>query len=706
MKAIRFLGIALAAVLALLLAGVAVLYALFDGEKIKTELTRAMQTQYQRTLVIAGTPKLSVWPDVGIALQGLTLSEHASDANFVSLQSARVSVAVMPLLSRQVQVRALELDGLQVTLVKHKDGTLNVADLLQNNATHPGDNTAAPSDTPAQPLDIAINAVRIANARFVWRDDQAGTRTEVSNLTLTTGVVRAHSATQTASVQALQLAVQGKAGADAFTFQLDSPKLELAQASSSADAIQLSATLSGATHHGTVLLSLQGVQGNAQQLTVGSLGVKLDATLGRTAIKGQLNAPVAVQMASQAVALGKIVGSVDIANQAMPMQQVSLPIQGALQFNGAAQTAAVNLSTQLDDTKLLASARVSQFSPLAVAFDVDLDQLNIDRYLPPAPTSATTAAPQNDTAADTLMDVSALKGLTASGNVRMGALQVAKLKFQKINAKVALAGGRLALDPVSLNLYDGSTSGSVVVNAQGNAMALRQNLVGVNVNPLLQDLLAKDVLEGRGNVVLDITTRGDTVGALKKALTGTAALALRDGAIKGINLAQTLRDAKAKLGQTNPQASTTQQANTSQQTDFSELTASFKIAGGVAHNDDLALKSPFLRLSGAGDIDIAAAQMNYLAKATVVASGEGQGGQDMAQLKGLSVPVRVNGPFANLSYQVQWGAMLEDATKARVDEKKQEIKAKVDDKVKELKTQAEDAVKEKAKDLFKGILGR
>jgi AsmA protein len=237
-------------------------------------------------------------------------------------------------------------------------------------------------------------------------------------------------------------------------------------------------------------------------------------------------------------------------------------------------------------------------------------------------------------------------------------------------------------------------------------MALKQNLVGVNVNPLLQDLLAKDVLEGRGNVALDITTHGDTVGALKKALAGTATLALKDGAIKGINLAQTLRDAKAKLAQVTQQGSTTQQATTGQQTDFSELTASFKIAGGVAHNDDLSLKSPFLRLGGAGDIDVAAAQINYLAKATVVASGEGQGGQDMAQLKGLSVPVRVSGPFANLTYQIQWGAMLEDATKARVDEKKQEIKTKVDDKVKELKTQAEDAVKQKAQDLFKGILGR
>jgi AsmA protein len=705
MKAIRLVGISLTAVLTLLLAGVAVLYALFDGEKIKTELAHAMQTQYQRTLVIAGTPKLSVWPDVGIALQGVTLSEHASDANFVALNSARVSVAVMPLLSRKVQVRALELDGLQVTLVKHKDGTLNVADLLERNATHPADTTAAPTGTPTQPLEIDINAVRIANARFVWRDDKAGTRTEVSNLTLTTGAVHAHSTTHTASVQALQLAVQGKAGADVFTLALDAPQLNLAHASSSADAIQLSATLNGAARHGTVLLSLQGVQGNAQQLTVGSLGVKLEATLGSTTLKGQLNSPVTVQVASQAVALSKLVGSVDIADPAMPMKQVSLPIQGALQFNGAAHTAAMNMSTQLDDTKLLASAKVSQFSPLAVAFDVDLDQLNIDKYLPPVPPPAA-GGTQPGNAPDAPLDLSALKGLTANGHVRIGALQVAKLKLQKINAKVALAGGRLGLDPVTLNLYDGSTSGSVVVNAQGNAMALKQNLVGVNVNPLLQDLLANDVLEGRGNVALDINTRGDTVGALKKALAGTAALALKDGAIKGINLAQTLRDAKAKLGQTTPQASTTQQANTNQQTDFSELTASFKIAGGVAHNDDLALKSPFLRLSGAGDIDIAAAQINYLAKATVVASGEGQGGQDMAQLKGLSVPVRVSGPFANLSYQVQWGAMLEDATKARVEAKKQEIQTKVDDKVKELKTQAEDAVKEKAKDLFKGILGR
>ena len=125
------------------------------------------------------------------------------------------------------------------------------------------------------------------------------------------------------------------------------------------------------------------------------------------------------------------------------------------------------------------------------------------------------------------------------------------------------------------------------------------------------------------------------------------------------------------------------------------MTGSFKIANGVAHNDDLAMKSPFIRLGGAGDIDVGAGQMNYLAKATVVASGEGQGGKDLGDLKGLTVPVRLSGPFEALSYKIEFGAMLEDATKAKVEEKKQEIK-----------TKAEEAVKDKAKDLFKGLLGK
>jgi len=689
MKVLRVVGIAVVAIVGLLALAVGVLYALFDGDKIKAEISRTVLEQKQRTLVIAGQPQLSVWPNVGIQLDGVTLSEHASKDEFAALQSARISVALMPLLRKQVQVRALDIEGLKLTLVKKKDGTLNIADLL-GEPTAPEAGKPVEPAKPADPLQVDIDSIRIANAQLTWRDEKAGTSTALSNLSLSTGQVLADTGKKAAAVDKLRLSAKGQSGTDAFTLALDAPKLSLSPEKSGGDAITLSATLQGAGRNAVVNLVLNGVEGSADALKIASLALKLDAKSGDATVKGQLSSPVAVNLAGQSVVLAKLAGGLDLAHPSMPMKQVSLPISGSLKVDALQQTAALELATQFDESKIATSVKVAKFAPLVLAFDLDVAKLNVDKYLPPEPA---TAAPAKAAAAgkEAPIDLSALKGHTVNGSIRIGALQVSNLKLEKINAKLALAGGKLEVAPLSLNLYEGSTSGSLSVNANGNAVALKQALVGVSINPLMKDLVAKDLLEGKGNVTLDVSTRGDTVGAMKKALGGSASLALKDGAVKGINLAQSLRDVKAKLGQ----ADSTQAANASQKTDFSELTGSFKIANGVAHTEDLAMKSPFIRLGGAGDIDVGAGQMNYLAKATVVASGEGQGGKDLGQLKGLTVPVRLTGPFDALSYKIEYGAMLEDATKAKVEEKKQEIKAK-----------AEEAVKDKAKDLFKGLLGK
>jgi AsmA protein len=103
------------------------------------------------------------------------------------------------------------------------------------------------------------------------------------------------------------------------------------------------------------------------------------------------------------------------------------------------------------------------------------------------------------------------------------------------------------------------------------------------------------------------------------------------------------------------------------------------------------MKSPFLRLSGAGDIDIGGGQMNYVAKASVVGTSAGQGGKETDQLKGVTVPVRVSGPFDNLAYKIEFGSLVSDVAKAKVEAKKEEVKAKVEDK---------------ARDKLKGLFGK
>jgi AsmA protein len=123
-------------------------------------------------------------------------------------------------------------------------------------------------------------------------------------------------------------------------------------------------------------------------------------------------------------------------------------------------------------------------------------------------------------------------------------------------------------------------------------------------------------------------------------------------------------------------------SDATQKTDFSELSASFRIADGVARNDDLAAKSPLLRLAGAGDIDIGNERLDYLLKASVVATSKGQGGGELDSLKGLTIPVRLTGPFEKPDWKIELAGLAGEAAKAKVEEKKEELKQKVDDKLK------------------------
>ena len=701
MKALRILGIVLGVALALVAAGLGTLYALFDGERIKGELTRVVMEQKQRKLDIAGPLELSVWPSVGIKLGRLTLSEPGGKAEFLALDSARVEVAVMPLLSRQVKVQRIEVNGLKATLVKHKDGTLNIADLTggAGDKPAPAKKSAAEvgaGDTAGAPLQIDIASIKIANAQLTWRDEKSRETTTLSNLDFGSGRVQADSGRQTLSVDALSLAAKGKTGADSFELMLDVPRLNIAPEKSSGETLNLTAKLAGSGRELVAKLVLSGVEGNAKALRIGKLALDLDAKAGESVLKARLDSPVAADIAAQTVALEKLAGSIDLANPQMPMKQLKLPLSGSLRADLAKQSAALDLGTRFDESNIALKLKVAKFAPLALGFDLDIDTLNVDKYLPPKvaeeKAAAAKTAAQGKPAAEDKLDFSALKGPEVTGALRIGRLQVAKLKLARLDAKIRLAGGRLDVAPLTMDLYEGSTSGSLFLNAAGNQLGLKQNLVGVSINPLLKDLADKDLLEGRGNVALDVTSRGDSVTALKKALGGTASLSLKDGAIKGINLAQTMRDIKGKLGSLKGKAEdTTQKAKAGDKTDFSELTASLKIANGVARNDDLAIKSPFLRLSGAGDIDIGGGRMDYLARATLVNTSTGQGGKEADKVKGLTVPVRITGPFDALAYKPELGDLAADMAKAKLEEKAGAITGKGDSK---------------AKDKLKGLFGR
>jgi AsmA protein len=194
--------------------------------------------------------------------------------------------------------------------------------------------------------------------------------------------------------------------------------------------------------------------------------------------------------------------------------------------------------------------------------------------------------------------------------------------------------------------------------------AVRHRFSGISIGPFVKDLADSDMLEGKGDVAADVTSQGETITALKKALNGSASLKLADGALKGIDIAGSIRSAKAKLGTLRGEQ--TQAADSKARTDFSELTATFKIVNGVARNNDLDMKSPLMRVGGEGEINIGADSLNYLVKASIVGTTKGQGGRELEDLRGVTVPVRVSGPLASPSYKLDFGRAATDTAKQRL----------------------------------------
>jgi AsmA protein len=310
-------------------------------------------------------------------------------------------------------------------------------------------------------------------------------------------------------------------------------------------------------------------------------------------------------------------------------------------------------SAKVDDSQINASLGITQFSNPVFSFDVNIDRLDADKYISKSNANNNTAKSN----ADTPIDLSALKKLNATGQAKIGWLKLANVKTENVNLGLKASDGVATLSPFSANLYNGSMNGTLKVDAHSTPnIAFKQNMKSVSISPLMVDAINNDMLSGTGTVNIDITTQGNTIGALKKGLAGNAALNLADGAIKGVDIAGSIREIKNKVNVFKKETG----ADKSKKTDFSELTATFDIKNGVARNEDLAMKAPILRLAkgdSKGDIDIGNEKINYLAKPTVVKSLKGQGGADLDDLSGISIPVNITGTFAEPKYGMDFAAI-------------------------------------------------
>ncbi|MDE2117027.1 MAG: AsmA family protein [Betaproteobacteria bacterium] len=666
------LGVAGAGVLAA--AGVVYIAATFNPNDYKAQIIQAVKDKKQRTLRLDGDIKLTFFPSIGANLGKASLSEFRSAKEFAAIDSAHISLALLPLFSRQVVVNEVVVSGLKVTLMKLKNGKTNIEDLLDKGEGKEAGKAGSKAEDTQVKFNIA--SVRVEKTGLDYRDETSGAHYALKDINLKTSRVANgvpckidFAAVIQASQPRLDLATQLKT---TLTFDLEKQAYRLEgldlQAKGAAPGIDnLAASLSSPM-----------LEGNAKSFKTSSLTLGLDMKQPEQAFKVKLTSPVNGNLEIPQFNLSDLTVAVNATGDKLPNKSVSSEMKGSVQVDAGRQSVQVNLAGGLLQSKVKAKVALNGFSNPAIRFDVDVDQFDADLYLPKKPEGA--PAKSGAAAAEQPLDLSALRKLNLDGNLRIGTLKVANIKSSQLRLGMKAHNGVLDINPLSADLYQGSMNGSATVNAAPAkpGFAINENLSGINIAPLLKDAANFDMLEGKGNVSLNLNTQGDTVTALKQALNGNMALNLADGAVKGINIAKALRSAQGMLGKGG--AAQTQAANKDEKTDFSELKASFKVNNGVAHNDDLSLKSPLLRLSGNGDINIGNDSINYLAKATLAKTLEGQGGRD--SVGGITVPVHLSGPFTDLKYTLDFGAIVSEAAKQKVETKKEEVKGRLLDQLK------------------------
>ncbi|HIN68602.1 MAG TPA: AsmA family protein [Methylococcales bacterium] len=340
------------------------------------------------------------------------------------------------------------------------------------------------------------------------------------------------------------------------------------------------------------------------------------------------------------------------------------------------------LTIKFDDSTLSGNAAVNNFAKPTIQFDLAVDAINLDRYLPkPADTEsgAQTTSVAPSPVAVALIPVQTIRDLNIEGVFKVQSLIVNGLTAEEVSVKLVAKNGVLKSEQGIKKFYNGSYVGETVVDARQNTprIIVTEQVTNINIEPLLIDLLGESPIAGIANITAALTTRGNTVPAFKSALNGTAKFSFNDGAVTGVDVGALMKQAQAIL-HGDFVAAFVKDAG---KTPFSEASGTVQINDGLVNNQDLIVTTPLVNVAGVGTANLVNEQIDYqlTLQRPQASDAEELGSKD---IKNILIPVNISGTFANPSVSLDVKAMVMNTQRARIDEQKEALKKKINEKLK------------------------
>jgi AsmA protein len=633
MKAIKWIIGIVVGLIVLVIALLLIVPHFIDIQKYKPEIEKQAEQATGRPFSIGGDLRLSLFPWAVIGLSDLHLENPPGykEKDLLYVKSFDVEVKLFPLISKDVQVKRFVVDGLRLNLEKNKEGRGNWEGIGKTPGKAP---PAPPKETTRKPEEktegalplkaLEVGEFAVKNASFLYLDNATGEKREISGLTLTLEDVSLDRPVRlmlTALVDNQPLSIDGTVGPVGKNFENAK--------------IPLDVTLKAFKE---VNLSLKG---NVVALTRQfDLGLQMNPFSPRKVFSA-MGKPYPV-VTSDPEALTKVALKATLKGSP---DRVSIT-QGVL---------------DLDESKLNFSLNAKEFSKPDVAFDMNLDKINVDRYLPPSAPKAAAKEEKGKTvpAVSKKTDYAPLRKMVVDGTVKVGMLTAMGAKVEDVNIKLSGKNGIFHVDPLTAKAYQGAVTEKITLDVRQDVPKTTVDFQtkGVQAGPLLRDVLKKDFLEGTANADASIQMEGDNPEVIKRTLDGKGQVVFTDGAIKGIDLAGMVRNVKAAFGLAKAEEQ-------KPKTDFSELNAPFTITKGVVNTTGTTMTSPLLRIQATGKANLVDETLDFRVEPKVVGTIKGQG--DTKQREGITVPILVTGTFSSPSFAPDMKGMLEKTIQDRL----------------------------------------
>lgn len=701
-KLIKWLSRLILTLIVLLIVAVFFIPKFFDPNDYRDEIITLAKKHTGRDLRLDGDLSVSVFPWLGVRTEKLSFSQPAEiGGDLIAVNSAQLRVKLMPLLGKRVEVDTVVLNEPELRIVTLKNGVDSFSGLAGSSV---GDKkTSTESTDSAQSLDFVIEGLEINNALVVVDDRSKGERFEIHNFNLNTGNLIGGGLAD--------VRVSGLAQSSSQEGDIDFNVTTLAQINvDTVDVLLVDLVFQASLTDNNVAVNIADLRYSQSQIAeISDLSIKWSgaqkAQINTDTISVDLNKQIAesslVSISSSEIKAivsdllvtsiidgPSIKGSLSVepfnARNLMKDLQVDFEPSSSdvlkrvglkTTFNATTESASLSdLNVILDQSNLTGSGSVVNFDQPRITFDLMLDQLNLDDYLPEDAVEKEGGDSTFDAEALKVpMDV--FKDVDANGHFSAGALISGGLELNDIDVTIASSNGRVTITPKA-NLYDGKTDGvvSFAESAGVSTLKIDNEIDLVALGEMLTQADITDQLSGIGSLIVDmVVTEKNGIQSNE----GTIKLVAKNGVLKGVDIQNIIQSGYSKYrdfkGRSLSDEEASEISGSSDETKFAELLGTFHVKDYKITNDDFSMKAPLFRVSGAGDILIDSQTLDYTVNFSVVNSIKGQGGEAFDTLKGLTIPIRLSGEISAPRYSVDWSSLYKSLAKQKVQEEKAKL---------------------------------